>query len=167
MKTVILCRHAKSDWPESIADIRRPLKQRGIKDANFLGDLLRSQAFRPDLIMTSPAQRAKQTAEIVSTCISYPGELREEPDIYYEGETKLISLIRTLPIGVDTVMVFGHNPTLENLVQRLLGSQAMFDMPTCGMACFETYEAHWRDWGQHHLPLRWLLVPRFKRKEKG
>ena len=52
MKTVILCRHAKSDWPDNTLDIRRPLKERGINDANYLGGILAAQAFDPDLIIS-------------------------------------------------------------------------------------------------------------------
>jgi phosphohistidine phosphatase len=165
MKTLILCRHAKSDWPEGVPDIRRPLKQRGIRDANFLGDLLRGQAFRPDRIITSPAQRARQTAEIVATCISYPGEISEAPEIYYEGEEALIGHIHQLPEEWDTVMIFGHNPTLEDGVRKLLGSEAPFHLPTSAMACIESMANQWPHFLPRNLHLRWLLIPRLKRKQ--
>jgi phosphohistidine phosphatase len=165
MKTLILCRHAKSDWPEGVSDLRRPLKPRGIHDANFLGDLLRSQAFQPDQIITSPAQRAKQTAEVVSTCMRYPGEITEAAEIYYEGEEALLAYIQQLSDAWDTVMVFGHNPTIEDAVQAWLGSTSPFHLPTSAMACLETPASSWAHFLPGTLQLRWLLVPRLKRKQ--
>lgn len=165
MKTLILCRHAKSEWPQGVPDISRPLKQRGVRDANFLGDLLRSQAFRPDLIVTSPAMRARQTAEIISTCISYPGEMVEEADVYYRGETELLHLIRRLPHHVETAMIFGHNPTMENVAQMLLRMHTPLSMPTCAMVCVESDHEQWRFWNPGEVALRWYLIPRLKRKD--
>lgn len=165
MKTLILCRHAKSDWPEGVPDIRRPLKQRGVRDATFLGDLLRSQAFRPDRIITSPAQRARQTAEIIGACISYPGEIREEASVYYEGEEALLGYIRQLPSEWETVMIFGHNPTMEDTVRLLLGAEAPFHLPTSAMVCLESMAGSWAHFLPRNLHLRWLLIPRLKRKQ--
>ena len=164
MKTLILCRHAKSDWPDGIPDIHRPLKQRGINDATYLGELLHGQAFRPDLIITSPAKRARQTAEIVSLCIGYPSTIEEEGDVYYYGEDALLKLIRKLPYTADTIMIFGHNPTMEDTVQSLLRMNVPFVMPTGGMGCLESYNPRWKYFQADELQLRWFLIPRLKRK---
>lgn len=165
MKTLILCRHAKSDWPAGVPDIQRPLRQRGIRDAKFLGDLLQAQEFQPDCILTSPAQRARQTADVVAACISYPGEIIEQADIYYRGEEALIRMIRALSPTLETVMIFGHNPTMEDAVRMLLGAEADFELPTSAMACFESRINDWAYFATSNLHLRWLLVPRLKRKE--
>lgn len=164
MKTLILCRHAKSDWPDGVPDIHRPLKQRGINDATYLGDILRSQALRPDLIISSPAQRARQTADIISACISYPSEVKVEDSVYYEGEEGMLRLIDGLPPLAETVMIFGHNPTMEDSVGTLLRMGNDFTMPTSGMACLESHQSSWKYFSASEPQLRWFLIPRLKRK---
>ena len=164
MKTLVIARHAKSDWPEGVADINRPLKARGIKDATWLGELLKQQDFLPDHIISSPANRARSTAQIIADQVRYGKELEIVESVYYEGAGKLLSTIQDLPDKHETVMVFGHNPTMENVVRYLLQSDAHYEMPTCGMACFESYGRSWSTFTQH-CRMRWLLVPRLKRKD--
>ncbi|MEO0472233.1 MAG: histidine phosphatase family protein [Bacteroidota bacterium] len=163
MKTLVIARHAKSDWPESVADIDRPLKPRGIKDATWLGELLKQQEFQPDHIISSPANRARSTAQIIADQVRYTKELAIERSVYYEGAGQLLSLIQDLPEQHETVMIFGHNPTMENVVRYLLQADAHYEMPTCGMACFESYGRSWKDF-VNQCRMRWLLVPRLKRK---
>jgi phosphohistidine phosphatase len=162
MKTVVFCRHAKSDWPDGVADIDRPLKQRGVDDAQFLGNLLGEKSFQPDLIITSPANRARSTARLIARGISYTEEIRVEPNVYYEGVGSMLELVKELDPSLNSVMIFGHNPTMEQMVRYLLQAESRYEMPTSGMACFESY----LDW--KHFPdscaLRWLLVPRLQRK---
>ncbi len=163
MKTLVLCRHAKSDWPSGIPDLSRPLKPRGEEDAKYIGGLLANQGFLPDRILTSPAVRAQRTAEIISRRIRYKGEIDIQPSIYHKDEDGLLELIRLLPPMLESIMVFGHNPTLENTVRHLMQCQAAFTMPTCGMACFETYADDWSGLSFRNTTLRWYLVPRLKR----
>jgi phosphohistidine phosphatase len=165
MKTLILCRHAKSDWPAGVNDLDRPLKARGEADADFLGEVLAGQEFLPDLILSSPAKRAQQTAQRVAAKLGYEEQaIRTERSVYYEGVSSLIGLVRGLPDEVDTVMIFGHNPTMEATVGKLLGIQADFVMPTCAMACLESQSFNWKRWATPELHLRWFLVPRLRRK---
>ncbi len=166
MKTLILCRHAKSDWPPGVSDLHRPLKSRGVRDANFLGGLLADQAFCPDLIYTSPAERARQTAEIIAAKLEFPGKLMEKEEVYFQGVEALMRLVRRVSPLQDTVMIFGHNPTMEEAVQYLLSSGAPFFMPTGAMACLEMMRPDWQALGPGSVSLRWLLIPRLKRKEE-
>jgi phosphohistidine phosphatase len=163
MKTLILCRHAKSDWPTSTPDISRPLKPRGEEDAKYLGGILEAQALMPDRILTSPAVRALRTAEIVARKLRYKGEIDIQPAIYHKDEDGLFELIRHLPPSLETVMIFGHNPTMENAVRYLLQCQSAFTMPTCGMACFETYADDWSGLNFKNSTMRWYLIPRLRR----
>lgn len=164
MKTLILGRHAKSDWPDSTPDLQRPLKERGQKDAAFLAGLLAAQQFVPDLIISSPARRAQQTAAIFAEGLGFQAPLQIEPAVYHEGIKGLLQLIANLPEEAETVMIFGHNPTMEEMVTRLLRSQVEFSLPTSGLACFESWTVSWAQLGPANLHLRWLLVPRFQRK---
>ncbi|RMG70872.1 MAG: histidine phosphatase family protein [Bacteroidetes bacterium] len=164
MKTLILARHAKSEWPDGVRDLDRPLKERGRKDAAYLAGLLADQGVVPDLIISSPAQRARQTAGIFAQQLAYPRPLQIEPAVYYDGINGLLSLIGDLPDDVDTVMIFGHNPTMEDMVTRLLRSQVEFTLPTSALACFESWAVSWAQFAPANLHLRWLLVPRLQRK---
>lgn len=164
MKTLILARHAKSDWPIGVPDIKRPLKDRGERDASFLGDLLAGQSFLPDRIISSPAKRASSTASIIASKLGYEKEIQIEEDVYYQGAEHLVKSVRKFPASWNTAMVFGHNPTMENAVRTLLGQQADFIMPTGSMACIEIYADSWKHLETDSIHLRWFLVPRLKRK---
>lgn len=163
MKTLILCRHAKSDWPIGVGDMYRPLKERGVNDANFLAGLLKDQGFCPDKILSSPAKRAMDTAEIASSVLEVNDQVEIIPSIYHEGAAELIRLIRGLDDSLNSVMIFGHNPTMENTVSHLLNMSASFEMPTSAMASLEMRGWHWKDFSTRNVHLRWLLVPRLKR----
>lgn len=164
MKTLILARHAKSDWPVGVPDIKRPLKKRGENDAAFLGKLLASQSFSPDMIISSPANRALSTAKIIARTLSFTEEIQVEDDIYYQGAAHLIQRVREFPPSWNAAMVFGHNPTMEIAVQTLLGQDAEFLMPTSAMACIEIASDSWKHLETDHVHLRWFLIPRLKRK---
>ena len=163
MKTLVLCRHAKSDWPLGISDFDRPLKERGIADAERLGDLLLSNGFMPDLIVSSTANRAISTARIIAQKLGYSAEIVQDPSIYSESIGNLSSYVAQLPETVQTVMIFGHNPTMSETVRHLVRLETPFDMPTCGMVCLESLNSSWKMFrilGKH----RWSLVPRLMRK---
>lgn len=165
MKTLVLCRHAKSDWPYGVSDINRPLKGRGIKDAGYLGDLLEDQGFDPDLIISSPANRAHSTSQIIAAKLGYDtADIKIVQSVYHEGKDSLLALIKQLPESVDKVMIFGHNPTMEMAVASLLQSGAGFEMPTSAMACMESWVNNWQHFDTRNLHLRWYLIPRLQRK---
>ena len=164
MKTLVLARHAKSDWPVGVEDIKRPLKDRGKKDATFLGSLLESKSFMPDGIISSPARRARDTAQIIASNLGYEREIQIEKRVYFQGSEALKEVIRAFPNEWRTAMVFGHNPTMEDVVGSLLGMRADFIMPTSAMACIEIASDSWKHIDTDYLSLRWFLVPRLRRK---
>ncbi|MEL6671918.1 MAG: histidine phosphatase family protein [Bacteroidota bacterium] len=164
MKTLVLCRHAKSDWPEGVADINRPLKERGWNDAAYLGDLLGQRNFRADHIISSPAQRARSTAKEIAARIGYQDEIDIEETVYYQGSLSLIRHCKGLDDAWRTVMVFGHNPTMEETVRQMLQVGSGFYMPTCAMACLESSAYSWAKVSAVNTHLRWYLIPRFMRK---
>ncbi|TAE47087.1 MAG: histidine phosphatase family protein [Bacteroidetes bacterium] len=166
MKSLVLCRHAKSDWPLGVEDINRPLKPRGVRDANSLGDLLRAQHFSPDLIVASPALRARSTADLIARKLLFKGDIQIQNSVYDSGAEELLEFVRALPGRVETAMIFGHNPTMEQAVQLLLKSSASFYMPTCAMVCIETVATSWEQLESHNLHLRWMLIPRLKRVDE-
>lgn len=160
MKTVVICRHAKSDWSQDLSDFDRPLNSRGEADAPMMGKVLAQSGFMPDLILTSPANRARTTAQYVAKALHYEHSLREEPGIYHQGESLVLELIANLPDSMESVMVFGHNPTLEDVVGRLLGAKGNITMPTASMACLTHWSHTWKDAKPGNFHLQWHLIPK-------
>lgn len=166
MKTFVICRHAKADYPDSTADIDRPLKERGYRDAARLGELLADHGLEPERIISSPALRARTTAEVVAENIDYEEDIEIRDEIYFGGASDIVDILNELPESVETCMVFGHNPVVSEVVRFFMQSQHFYDLPTCAMVCFESRAARWEHVTQHNTTLRWLLVPRLVRKEE-
>ena len=144
MKTVLILRHAKSSWSNpGLADIDRPLNKRGKRDAPRMGVLINEQDIVPDLILCSPAQRARKTAQAVSEYSSYEGEIETIPDFYPGDPDSFIDTLMTLPEEYQNVMVVAHNPGREELLYVLTGESAR--MPTSALAQVELPLEKWRD----------------------
>jgi phosphohistidine phosphatase len=133
MKTLLILRHAKSSWRNpGLADIDRPLNKRGKLDAPRLGALLLEQDLVPDIILCSPAVRARKTAKAVSDGSGYDGEIEIYPDFYPGDPDTFIETLYSIPDQIDSVMIVAHNPGLEELLYVLTGESAR--MPTSALA---------------------------------
>ncbi|HEX2898903.1 MAG TPA: histidine phosphatase family protein [Bacteroidia bacterium] len=160
MKTVVLARHAKSDWATGLPDHDRPLNSRGKSDAPRMGRALSDLQFTPDLMVSSSALRARATAEAVAREIHFYHPIRIEPKIYEEGHGQIMSLLQALPDDVNNVMVFGHNPTLEQLASYMLQMHAAVAIPTSGMLCMESNVHKWASLQPGEAILKWFLIPK-------
>jgi len=142
VKSLLLLRHAKSSWkhPE-LADHDRPLKKRGRRDAPRLGRLVVEEAIVPDLILSSSAVRARETAAAVSAACGETTELRELRELYLGGPEEYALLLRALPDAPGRVMVVGHNPALEELLAALTGVAET--LPTAALARVELPIEQW------------------------
>ncbi len=138
MKKLYLIRHAKSSWKErGLRDFDRPLNKRGKRDAPFMGNMLRRKGVKPDLIISSPANRAITTAETVALEINYnPEDIVEDKNIYEAGAGEVIDIINKIDDKHETAMIFGHNPGFTMLANYLSG-QRIDNIPTCGIAYIE------------------------------
>ena len=144
MKTVLILRHAKSSWSNpSLADIDRPLNKRGKNDAPRMGTLLKEQDIIPDLILSSPALRARKTAEAVSEYSGYEGQIDIVPDFYPGDPYTFIETLASLPDDYDNVMIVAHNPGLEELLYALAGESAR--LPTSALAQVELPLDYWQE----------------------
>jgi phosphohistidine phosphatase len=122
MKTLFLLRHAKSSWDEpSLADRERPLNKRGKREAPRIGRLLRQEQLSPDLILSSPARRARKTAQAVAEESGYGGEIHLEEGLYPGDPEAYVETLRALPDHVGRAMLVGHNPGLEEFLEALTG----------------------------------------------
>src|SRR6058998_2876755 len=136
MKTLFLIRHAKSSRDDpTLADKDRPLNDRGKRDAPRMGKRLAKRDVKPDLILSSPAARALETAQIIAKKLDYKRKnILVDDRLYAVGADELLDVLRKLGDEVECAMVVGHNPELTELAHRL--SSKITDMPTCSVAEF-------------------------------
>jgi phosphohistidine phosphatase len=125
VKTLLILRHAKSSWNDSSLDDRnRPLNARGRREAPRMGDVLRGESLIPDLIISSDALRAQATALAVAEAAGYTRDIAFEPAFYLASPEDLLAVLRTRPdADTRTVLIVGHNPGLEDLIQQLTGER--------------------------------------------
>jgi phosphohistidine phosphatase len=144
MKTLLVLRHAKSSWNDSALDDHdRPLNDRGLRDGPRMGELVREYGLRPDVVLSSDAVRARLTAEAVAEAACYAGEVLLDPRLYMACPADILSLLTTLRGNAETLMIVGHNPGLEQLVEQLTGERE--DLPTAALAQIELPIDLWRD----------------------
>jgi len=147
VKTLFLVRHAKSSWDDdAVPDRERPLAGRGQRDAPEMGKRLARCGVRPDLMLSSPALRARRTAELIAEKIGYEQKnLVIDDRLYGACAEFLFDVIRGLNDQVKSAMLFGHNPELTELARRFSG--AISHMPTCAVAQFTFDATSWKDVG--------------------
>ena len=146
MKTLLILRHAKSSWKNAgLADHDRPLNKRGQRDAPRMGQLLRGEGLIPDLILSSTARRALDTAEAAAETSGFEGDIESRPDFYMAGPEAYLRALRGLSDDYGCVLVIGHNPGLEELLETLTGEAET--MPSAALAQVELPIRRWRDLG--------------------
>lgn len=166
MKTLLLLRHAKSSWDDpSLSDFDRPLAPRGRRDAPRVGAALRERGPAPEVILSSPAARTRETIAAVTRAARLAATPEFREDIYAASSAELIRIVRALPTASRCAMLVGHNPGLEDLVGRLTGSTDE-RMPTCALACIEFRNDSWADVEDDGGRLAWLLRPKELRRRK-
>ena len=140
-RELLVLRHGKSSWDsDAETDLERPLAKRGKRDAPRIAEWIGERGLVPDLIIGSPAKRARQTARRVAKALDLdPQGVVTDERIYYGGVRDILRILAECDAEIDRVMVVGHNPTLESLVGYLAGTSVVdFDapkfFPTCALA---------------------------------
>jgi phosphohistidine phosphatase len=158
-RTLLLLRHGKSDWDAGAGDdFSRPLARRGTRNSKHMGRWLAAQGLRPDRVIASPAARTLRTATLVCKALDLPPEqIVQDERVYLASAATLLDLLRALPSAVQTAMLVGHNPGLENLLDGLLGDAVPQPedgklMPTAALARLEL-DADWRTLGPDRVRL--------------
>ena len=161
MKTLYLVRHAKSSWKyPNLDDFERPLNKRGRKNAPFMGTILKKLKVAPDLLISSPANRAAITARIIAAKINYPLEkIRYRESIYEFSEDALIPVIKQIDDRVNKAMVVGHNPATNGFA-NYIGDQPISNIPTCGVFCVELDISSWAKVKEHCGKLKFFEFPK-------
>ncbi len=160
MKTLLLMRHAKSDWGAQYAtDFDRPLNARGQRDAPIMAAFLASHKLLPALIVSSPAQRARMTAEFIVRERAFAGEFVLDQRIYLASAAMLLEVIQDLPEAAETAMLVGHNPGMEDVIELLCGGAVR--MPTAAIASLRLPADSWAQ--AQRATLQWLVKPKILR----
>lgn len=134
MKTLILVRHAKSSWSDAgIDDFDRPLNDRGKRDAPEMAKRLIEREIKIDLFVSSPAKRAKKTANFFAEEFNYaPDKIQYIKELYLAGMHDFNSAIKATPSSVNSLILFSHNPGITELANSLSNAR-VDDMPTCAV----------------------------------
>jgi phosphohistidine phosphatase len=160
-KTLYLIRHAKSDWSVSgQKDFDRSLNSRGIQDAPMMGKLFKSLHVNPELIISSPAIRAKETAEFVAEQLGYSiDKIKYDEEIYEASPRTLLRYINNLDNKVNNLAMFGHNPTFTYLAEYLSNEQ-LGNIPTCGAVKLHFELDDWTAVTQATSKMVWFEFPK-------
>jgi phosphohistidine phosphatase len=166
MRLLYLMRHAKSDWHSAAwSDFERPLNQRGARDAARMGQWLQQEKIAPSLILSSPAQRAKQTAVAVTEALGLAVEqIQFKKNLYLADRATLLKILHVVPEQTESVLLVAHNPGLDDLVEWLAPeppplSESGKLMTTAAIAMFAVPDP-WAKLQRNSAALKQLLRPK-------
>ncbi|MGM0498009.1 MAG: SixA phosphatase family protein [Bacteroidota bacterium] len=164
-KQLFIVRHGKSSWEyEHVDDIDRPLKIKGINDAYAMAKRLDSKNKKPQLIISSPANRALHTSIIFSRVLDYPlFNLRLNEIIYNGDEDDILNLIHETDDSISTLMIFGHNPVSTDLSNMFLKDK-LDKLPTAGITSLNFKADSWKDISKDNVSTELVDYP--KKPEK-
>ncbi|MGY0426523.1 MAG: SixA phosphatase family protein [Polaribacter sp.] len=146
MKTLYIVRHAKSSWDYSgIEDIDRPLKKRGIKDAHLMSKFLSKEIERPDVFISSSANRALHTAVVFCENFEYPlANLQLKRQLYSFSDGYLVKTVNALDDGFNSAIIFSHDHGINTFVNEF-GDRPLAHVTTCGVIGIQFKEKHWKN----------------------
>lgn len=166
MRRLMLLRHAKAVPQGEMADEARPLAPRGRRNMPSVAEFAVSNALLPDLALISPSQRTRETWELFLPAFAAPPPHRFEPRLYAAPAERLLYLVQETADNVRALLLVGHNPGLEDLVQILVGSGetgALMrfggSMPTASLAVIEL-PSNWAELEPQSGRLEFFVTPK-------
>ena len=146
MKTIYIVRHAKSSWKyEGVKDIDRPLKERGIHDAHLMSKFLANKIERPDVFISSVANRTLHTAVIFCQNFNYPySHLKIKKELYSFSDGYLVKTVKALDDSFNSAIIFSHDHGISTFVNKF-GSKPIAHVTTCGIVGVQFKEKHWKN----------------------
>jgi phosphohistidine phosphatase len=164
-RRLVLLRHAKSEHPDAISDIQRPLSLVGRRQSARVGVGLAEEDLVPDLVLCSASVRTRQTWDLARSTLGADPEVRYLDDLYYAGSRALVDLVRTVADDVRTLLVVGHEPTMSQSAVLLAGpdsdpatlERVRVGVPTASWSLLEV--AGWDELAGGAATLRKLVVP--------
>ncbi|MEO7768474.1 MAG: histidine phosphatase family protein [Ferruginibacter sp.] len=161
-KLLLVVRHAKSSWEtSSLNDFERPLNDRGKKDAPMMAKRLIDKKIMVDAFVSSPAKRAKKTAELFCEAYDKPGETIEYVSMLYQApEEVFLAVVEQLNNSLNTVALFSHNPGVTDFVNSLTDEMKIDNMPTCGIFALQVQLKKWVDFKKAKKEFIFLDYPK-------
>jgi phosphohistidine phosphatase len=161
MKTLYLLRHAKSSWEEpGVSDADRPLIPKGIKKTGLIVDFLQKRGTAIDLMISSPALRAHETAKIVAKGLNYPlNKIKTDRKIYDSYYDRILDIIYGTSNDLNSLMIVGHNPTITNLANLFL-HPGIENMPTSCVVCLSFNTGKWEDIPSQEAIREFIISPK-------
>ncbi len=159
MPELLIMRHAKSEWGTGLSsDGERPLSSRGIKAAKRMGKFITKVGAIPDLILSSPAVRARTTAELANKAGKWAAPMEIVDAFYGGGLTDVLDGVAANGSTAERILITGHEPTWSDLVSHLTGG-SLVAMPTAGLACVSVRGDTWSRLGPGCGELQWHVKP--------
>lgn len=146
-RTLVVIRHAKSSWANPLqSDFERPLNERGEHDAPMMGERLKKQHIIPDLIIASPAKRARQTAKKIAAAMGYDaGRIVWQDKLYHCIPSVFEEVLYEVSDDIKTVFIVAHNPGITGFANQLSEKFETDNMPTCGMVGVKFEAKEWNE----------------------
>lgn len=143
-KKLTLIRHAKSSWEFNVSDEKRPLKNKGIIDAGKVASHLKEIIEKPDVVFSSPANRALSTCNIFLSSLGVnKDKLKIVNELYdFDGE-KVMDFIKSLNNQYQNVMIFGHNHAFTS-ISNIFGDKIIDNLPTSGVVVINFDTNDWK-----------------------
>jgi phosphohistidine phosphatase len=165
VKTLFLLRHAKSSWDDpGLPDHDRPLAPRGERAAKAIADHIREREITPDLVLCSTALRTRETLDRIVPTLGDDVETEIERGLYAASATELLERLWALDEQVESVLLVGHNPGIEQLALTLAGggdevAEMRRKFPTAALATLE-FDGRWRELGPGDAELTDFVKPK-------
>ena len=161
MKTLYLMRHAKSSWEEpGVSDFDRPLIPRGHKKTKLIVDFLLKRGTTIDLVISSPALRAHETAKIIAAGLNYPvHKIKTDRKIYDGYYDRILDIIYGTANDLQSLMIFGHNPTITNLANLFL-HPGIENMSTSCVVCISFDTDKWEETPSKEAIQEFIVFPK-------
>lgn len=167
MRRLMLLRHAKSDWPAGMDDHERPLAKRGRRASPLMGKYMAREGLVPDLAIVSTATRTQQTWALACAAFALPIARRDERRIYEAPAPSILDIVYETADDVQTLLLVGHNPGLQDLALDLVATTSGADMmrlrekyPTGGLAVIDFNMGSWRDAAPETGALKMFAAPK-------
>ena len=162
MKTLLLVRHAKSSWDlATLNDFDRSLNERGKKDAPVMAQRLLDRKIDINTFVSSPAKRAKKTAELF--CSIYKKDKEQIvfiPALYHASLNTFFEVVTQLNDDYNCVAIFSHNPVITEFVNQLVENVTIENMPTCGVFAVKTSITKWKEFSISKKELLFFDYPK-------
>jgi phosphohistidine phosphatase len=161
MKTLYIVRHAKSSWDHpGLSDDERPLINKGVKRTHKIASFLQKKNIKSDILISSYAKRAFETARIIAAAIEYPEDkIKISRELYHGNTDSLYDELFALSDNIESAMIFGHNPTFTSFANHFLSEKTDW-LPTTGVVAISFKTDKWTEIPVANHKTEFVIFPR-------